>query len=77
MNIGNAILWFVLAVFGGLIYYSHDDRVLVCDESQKVSKILELRYREAVILLENGNEIIVNQASLKPGDNFCVKWSIK
>lgn len=45
-----------------------------CIESSKVVDILELRYREAVIKLENGQTIVVDQATLKQGEMFCLAY---
>lgn len=45
-----------------------------CVERSPVKEILELRYRDAIILLGNGQKIDVNQATLKPGDLVCSKW---
>lgn len=46
----------------------------VCKESHTVEKILALRYRDATIQLSNGATFDVNQARLKLGDSYCVKW---
>jgi len=47
---------------------------IVCKRSETVTSILELKYRDAVVLLSNDEKLIVNQASLKPGDTVCVEW---
>lgn len=54
-------------------YVYEQKHPLVCTESYTVEKILELQYRDAKILLSNGEHRTVNQARLKPGDDFCVK----
>ena len=77
MDLEDIVIWIIFASIMGLMYYFHDDRVMSCDEYQTVAQILELRHRNAVILLENGNKMTVNQAALSPGDSFCVKWSKK
>lgn len=41
----------------------------VCQTVQ-VKEILSLNYRDAMILLSNGKQVDVNQATLKPGDNY-------
>jgi pyruvate carboxylase len=49
----------------------------VCVEQATVSKILELQYRSALIQLDNGKTIKVDQASLKIGDAFCTRYERK
>lgn len=44
----------------------------VCTDESKVKAILSIDYRDATILLEDGRKLRVNQASLKPGDTYCV-----
>ena len=46
-----------------------------CHEYQTVSKILEVKYRDANVLLSNGKVITVYQAKLRPGDPICVRWN--
>ena len=46
---------------------------MVCTEYAKVSAILSLNYRHATIKLDNGEEVSVNQATLKPGDKYCLR----
>lgn len=48
---------------------------VICTESSNVTSILSLDYRSADILLENGSKVTVNQATLKPGDAYCVKYN--
>jgi hypothetical protein len=45
-----------------------ESKISVCSN---VSSILELQYRDAIILLENGKKIKVNQARIKLGDKYC------
>jgi hypothetical protein len=47
----------------------------VCKHEETVTQILELRYRDAVVLLSDGSKRNVNQATMKPGDKFCTYWS--
>lgn len=54
--------------------YMDDFPVRTCQESSTVKEILSLEYRDATILLTNGQTISVNQAVLKPGDSICIKW---
>lgn len=66
-----------IALMGGfLAWASHEDKIHppVCLKSVKVVSIDALMYRSASITLDDGQHIIVNQATLKPGDNFCTKW---
>jgi len=46
---------------------------MVCLESAKVKKIIALRYRDAIIELDNGKTQTVNQATLDIGDEVCIK----
>jgi len=46
-----------------------------CLETSSVAMIKELKYRDAVIVLEDGSEMIVNQATLKVGSEICKSWS--
>lgn len=53
----------------------HDEvRPLECKASSKVDRILELQYRSAVILLQNGRKEHVSQARLKVGDDYCYEY---
>ena len=45
-----------------------------CVDEHVVKSILELKYRDALIELDNGQHVTVYQASLKPGDTHCLKW---
>jgi hypothetical protein len=47
----------------------------VCVESVKVVEIIELKYRDAVIRTSDGKVRTVNQATMKPGDQLCARWS--
>jgi sensor c-di-GMP phosphodiesterase-like protein len=44
-----------------------------CVQTSIVTQILELQYREAMIQLADGRKVVVDQATLKPGDTFCLK----
>lgn len=61
------------AIVSFLIYgFWHDSNYYFeCIGESKVVEILELKHRDAIILLENGMKIEVNQAHLKLGDNYC------
>lgn len=48
-----------------------------CVEVGTVTKILSLNYRDATIETSNGKTIVVNQATLKPGDSICTKRESK
>lgn len=45
-----------------------------CVDVAKVDSILALQYRDAVIKLTDGRTTIVNQATLHPGDDYCMQW---
>lgn len=49
----------------------------VCEKSGKVTAILSIDYRSATIQFADGKTMIVNQARLKPGDDFCEDWERK
>ena len=44
-----------------------------CHEYQTVSKILEVKYRDVVVLLSNGDVKSVHQGFFKVGDPVCVR----
>jgi hypothetical protein len=46
---------------------------MVCTEKSKIKEITSLRYRSATVLLENGQSVDAYQATLKPGDYWCLK----
>lgn len=66
--------WLMIVIIAGFIAYgfwweaTYEYR---CVGESKVEKILELKKRDAVILLENGMKVEVNQAWLKVGDPYC------
>jgi hypothetical protein len=43
-----------------------------CSQFKIVDKILSDNYRDATIQFTDGSSLIVNQATVAPGDNFCV-----
>lgn len=45
-----------------------------CTRSSVVTEILELRYREAIVQLADGERVQLNQATLKVGDSYCTNW---
>lgn len=53
------------------------DHPIVCFERSKVKSILALNYRDATVALENGNNMVVNQARLAPGSEVCIKYGRK
>lgn len=66
----------LMPVVGFAIYtdYAHP---LVCTQSTKVKSILSIHHRSAMILLENGQTHEVNQATLQPGSDYCLKYERK
>ena len=64
------IVVFLLLIFS---VYSDSKKKFYCEEYYEIVSILEVRYRDATILLSNGVKVTVNQPSLAIGDNFCVK----
>lgn len=46
----------------------------VCLDEKTVIEIISLDYRNADIRLDDNSVITVNQAKLRKGDKFCVKW---
>lgn len=70
---GSIILMILIAIVVCIGWNAHL-HPMICVEQTTVKEILELDYRDGVILLSNGETRRVNQATLKPGDSFCVKF---
>jgi len=66
-----------LVIFAITLTYIDAAYPYTCLEHSTVKSILSLNYRDATILLENGSTVAVNQATLKPGEEFCVKYDRK
>lgn len=60
--------------FGSAFNYYHPK---VCTYESTISQILEIRRRDAVILLADGNRVTVRLASFRAGDKYCAKWERK
>lgn len=45
-----------------------------CVEEAVVKEILSVQYRHATFLLTDGRQVTLSQATLKPGDTFCMRW---
>lgn len=43
----------------------------VCKNTVSAVQITELRYRKAVVLADDGNRYLLDQATLRIGDKFC------
>jgi hypothetical protein len=66
---------FTLFLFAALgIAHNVKHGEAVCVDEVTVKAILELHYRDAIIELTDGRKHTVNQATLKPGDKFCLKY---
>lgn len=65
-----AVCFLLLA--GELWYDSSNPHV--CVDESKVADIVSLHYRSATIKLEDGRLVTVHQATLKKGDEYCVKY---
>jgi len=66
--------WVTILMFVGFIAYGFwwgETYEFRCFGESKVEAILELKRRDAIILLENGMKVEVNQARLKVGDGYC------
>ena len=50
---------------------------LTCVQSSKVKEIISVNYRSADIKLTSGEVITLNQATIKPGDDYCLKYMRK
>ena len=72
-SISTAVLIAVLAY----MWYQDAFHPYVCVQTSTVKTILSINYRDATILLENGETKVVNQAKLAPGDKFCLKTEQK
>jgi len=71
LRIYTLLLLFGIPVALGIHAYFHQPRCII---QSTVKKILDLDYRSATILLSTGEKVVVNQATLKPGDSYCAKW---
>lgn len=72
--IAGIILAILIMAFLGYGYWLENNYEYRCVGESKVVKILELKYRDAIILLENGMEVEVSQARLKLGDTYCYDY---
>jgi high-affinity Fe2+/Pb2+ permease len=66
--------WLMILIIVGLIGYGFwwDTKYEYrCVGESKVEKILALKHRDAIILLENGMKVEVNQEWLEVGDPYC------
>lgn len=66
------IILLIVAVLLFIVAYFESKYVTVCTRESIVEDILSINYRSADILLENGMTITVNQATLAPGDDWCL-----
>jgi hypothetical protein len=64
----------ILIFFVAIAFVSKHQSRSVCEEYHTVTKISELRYRDAVIELDNSTTLVVSQASLKIGDGVCTRY---
>lgn len=66
----------LLFIFGILSWGLHQDKIHppVCLETTQVVSIDSISYRSAKVTMGNGQTYDLYQATLKPGDNFCLKW---
>ena len=71
------IILAVPVVIGFAVLLFHPPKEIVCKSSSEVIKITELNYRDATVLMANGEYITVNQATLKIGDTYCYEYSSK
>lgn len=58
----------------GIILIASQDPGPRCKSFETVVSIDELHYRDALITLSSGKKVLVNQATLKPGDQRCTEW---
>lgn len=76
-NRGNIVLvGLLILVTAGLVTTCVRDsnNPLTCVQSSKVKEILSVNYRSASIKLVSGEVITLNQATIKPGDDYCLKY---
>ena len=67
----------LLLIFGIVSYGIDMDRKLyppVCLEAVKVVSIDSINYRGAMVTMSDGQTYSLYQATLKPGDNYCINW---
>lgn len=65
-------IFFIMLLIVAYVAHYDEKYPMQCVSSSKVADILSLDYRSATIKLENGKEVVVNQATLKKGDDFCL-----
>lgn len=66
------LMIFIFTILVCIVGYIDSKYVTVCTRSSIVEEILSIDYRDADILLENGMTVTVNQATLEPGDKWCL-----
>lgn len=69
------LICFFVAVVTVIVYIDRTTESPKCVDTARVGKIVELKYRDAVVELTDGRRVTVNQATLKPGDQMCVRYS--
>jgi len=45
-----------------------------CVDTAIVDKIVEVKYRDATMLMTDGRTVTLYQPSLRPGDKVCIAW---
>lgn len=71
------VFLFTVALVGGIVAYAvHEDEIHppVCLETTKVVSIDSIHFRGATVTMGNGQTYELYQATLKPGDDFCLNW---
>jgi hypothetical protein len=80
MNEDRWVLWGFLGLFTFiaisvfLIMRDEAEHPLVCVQSKTVDSILSVQYRSATIKFTDGTTEEVSQATLKPGNKWCVQY---
>lgn len=63
----------VVAIFWAMMHYDKTHPP-VCLKTTKVVTINSIYYRGASVTMSNGQTYDLYQATLKPGDDFCIEW---
>lgn len=69
--------FFICAIVASLIAFfcvQQTKYKMVCTSESMVVDIISLEYRDATIKLANGQIVKVNQATLKKGDSYCLRY---
>lgn len=73
-NLVTFILFLAVAAMIWMAIKYDDAHPPVCLKTTKVVSINSIYYRGASVTMSNGQTYDLYQATLKPGDDFCIQW---